>query len=146
MLRVKPGAKKTSADIEAVLVAPCGVDCALCMRFLRAKDACQGCRADDEGKAASCVGCAIRTCEHLASTASGYCFECTRFPCARLKRLDARYREKYRSSLLENLETIRDRGIDALVAAERATRVCPECGGLECMHTPACIYCGHVWG
>lgn len=145
MLRVKPGTKRIPADMEPMLMAPCGISCGLCMRFLRSKDVCQGCRAGDDGKAKSCVLCAIRNCERLASTESGFCFDCEKFPCARLKRLDARYRAKYRSSPIENLEAIRDTGVEAFLETQRVKSACPECGGLECMHTPACIYCGHVW-
>ena len=37
-----------------------------------------------------------------------YCYECDGFPCARVKRLDKRYRTKYEMSMIENLEYIRD--------------------------------------
>jgi hypothetical protein len=37
-----------------------------------------------------------------------YCYECDEFPCARVKRLDKRYRTKYEMGMIENLEYIRD--------------------------------------
>lgn len=48
-----------------------------------------------------------------------YCFSCHKFPCDRLKRLDKRYREKYDVSVIENLEFIRDNGIDQFIESER---------------------------
>lgn len=146
MLKVKPGRKVTPDELHAALIAPCGLNCGLCMRFLRAKDTCQGCRLGDEGKAKSCLACAIRTCEKLQASESGLCFDCASFPCARLKRMDARYRGRYRMSVLDNLNAIRAQGIDAFVESERTRWACPECGGLQCVHTAECIYCGHPWG
>ena len=135
MLKVRPGARRTPQDIERPLIAPCGIDCALC----------PGCRGGDEGKAKSCIACAISRCNHLADGSFQFCFDCSQFPCSRLKRLDARYRAKYRMSPLENLEAIRERGIESFVEAERGRWACQACGGLQCVHTPACIYCGHPW-
>ena len=48
-------------------------------------------------------------------------------------------------SMLENLRVICDEGVDAFVASERERWECPECGGLQCVHTPECVDCGHVW-
>ena len=146
MLKVKPGEKVFPQAIGADLIAPCGMNCGLCMCYLRNKKTCAGCRTGDEDKAKSCLACTIRKCETPRSNASGFCFECDAFPCARLRRLDIRYRTKYRMSMLENLEFIRDAGIEAFVESERIRRACPECGGIECVHTDECIYCGHQWG
>jgi len=145
-LNVKPGPKRSPQDLEAALIAPCGMDCGLCMCFLREKHTCGGCRAGDEGKAKSCLACTIRTCATPRENASGFCDECETFPCARLKRLDARYRAKYRMSMLANLAHIKAAGVHAFVAEERDRWACPSCGGLQCVHTDACIYCGHEWG
>lgn len=144
-LKVKPGEKLSSQALEPELVAPCGMNCGLCMRYLRSKNRCLGCRTEDEGKAKSVLACSIRNCETLRSGESGFCTECENLPCPRLKRLNSRYRTKYRMSMLENLQRIHDIGIEAFVESERERWVCPECGGLQCVHTAECIYCGHVW-
>ena len=145
-LRVKPTKKLLPKVLVPELIAPCGMDCGLCMAYVRDKNGCLGCRAGDNGKAKSCLACTIRNCEVLRSGESVYCSsDCERFPCPRLKRLDARYRTKYRMSMLENLRMIRDVGVDAFVVSERGRWACPGCGGLQCVHTPACVYCGHVW-
>ena len=142
---MKPKEKLSPRALVAELIAPCGMDCGLCVGYVRDKKRCPGCRAGDEGKAKSCLACAIRNCKMLQSGESGFCVDCDRFPCPRLKRLDLRYRTKYRMSMLENLKAIRDLGVEAFLSSERERWACPGCGGLQCVHTPECIYCGHVW-
>jgi hypothetical protein len=116
------------------------------MGYVRDKNGCLGWRLGDDGKAKSCLTCSIRNCETIRSGELAFCSsDCEQFPCPRLKRLDARYREKYRMSMLENLVFIRDKGVEAFVAAEQERWACPGCGGLQCVHTPACVYCGHAW-
>jgi hypothetical protein len=152
MLPDQPNATSTvRADIrflpdslDAALIAPCGMHCGPCSGYVREKNRCPGCNGDDAGKPAYCVTCRIKSCDRIAASASGFCFECRRFPCARLRQLDKRYRTKYGMSMLENLAQIRDGGIERFVAAERERWTCPECGGGVCVHRPRCLYCGHV--
>ena len=145
MLKVKPGEKRTPQALRAELIAPCGMNCGLCMCYLREKNTCEGCRSGDEGKAKSVLACTIRKCEAVRVSESGFCSDCAKLPCPRLKRLDARYRKKYRMSMLENLRTIREDGIVLFVESERERWTCPECGGVQCVHTAECIYCGFAW-
>jgi len=146
MLKVKPGKKVLPAALRPELIAPCGMNCGLCMSYLRDKNTCKGCRSGDEGKAKSVLGCTIRKCERVsASESSGFCAECESLPCPRLKRLDARYRHKYRMSMLDNLTAIRQKGVEVFVESERERWACAECGGMQCVHTAECIYCGHAW-
>ena len=144
-LRVKPGPRRTPKDLEPELIAPCGMNCGLCMCYLRDKDTCPGCRVGEGSRAKSVLACTIRGCETVLAGESGFCTGCDRLPCPRLKRLDARYRAKYRTSMLENLRSIGESGVAAFVEMERTRWACPECGGLQCVHTTACIYCGHPW-
>lgn len=74
------------------------------------------------------------------------CFNCSKFPCARLRKLDERYRTKYGMSMIANLEEINAIGIDAFVKQERRRWACPQCGSLICVHRPNCLSCGQVWG
>lgn len=144
-LKVKPGQKRSPRELKPALIAPCGMNCGLCMCYLRDKNRCDGCRTGDDGKAKSVLSCAIRRCEALRETESGFCFECDDFPCPRLRRLDKRYRSKYRMSMLENLEAIGESGVEDFIESERRRWACPECGGVQCVHTAECIYCGHAW-
>lgn len=145
MLKVSPGEKRTPQVLRAELIAPCGMNCGLCMCYLRKKNTCGGCRSGDEGKARSVLACTIRKCEVVRVNESGFCSGCAKLPCPRLKRLDARYRKKYRMSMLENLRAIREHGIEPFVESERERWTCPGCGGVQCVHTAECIYCGYVW-
>ena len=131
------------ADIS--LIAPCGMNCSVCMAYIRQKNVCPGCRADDTFKSKSCVRCVIKNCQHNLGGDSGYCYDCDRLPCARLMQLDKRYRLKYGMSMIENLELIKKRGIKAFVARENKRWVCPECGAMLCVHRENCPECGHKW-
>jgi len=124
------------------LIAPCGMNCGLCLAYLREKKRCPGCREEDAGKLpASCGRCIIRRC---GDRPGEYCYACAGYPCARLKRLDTRYK-KYRMSMLENLQAIQERGIDAFVKEEELRWTCPECGQILCVHRDRCLRCGHAW-
>jgi hypothetical protein len=138
-----PGVEYPEA-LGPAMIAPCGMDCGICSGHLREKGACAGCRSDDPGMPKSCLVCRIRNCETIAASESGFCFECAGFPCARLRQLDKRYRTRYRMSMIENLERIRDDGLEEFVASERERWKCLACGGVVCVHKEACIYCGHA--
>lgn len=125
------------------LIAPCGMNCGLCIGHLRRRKPCPGCNDPyDTSKPGHCVSCAIKTCEHLANGPQALCFTCASYPCARLRRLDKRYRAKYRMSMIENLEELRRIGVEAFVELERGRWACPSCGALACVHLEACLACG----
>jgi len=128
-----------------MLVAPCGINCRLCRAYMRDKKTCPGCRGDDALKTRVCVICQIKTCEKRRDGALEYCFDCDEFPCARISHLDKRYRTKYGASVIENLTSIRDLGINQFVENESKKWACPECGETLCMHKPQCLACGFVW-
>ena len=71
-----------------------------------------------------------------------FCFTCSQYPCARLKRLDKRYRLKYGMSMLDNLNLLKEQGMEALLAQQRAAHTCPGCGRPRTVHQSACLYCG----
>jgi hypothetical protein len=122
-------------------IAPCGINCASCMAFLRRKNQCRGCRSVDGTKRVSCQNCAIFKCSRLAETTSGFCYECVKFPCQRLKHLDKRYTIKYKTSLIGNLRSIEKMGMDAYLQLENIARQCPKCGSTICIHTGECSKC-----
>jgi hypothetical protein len=127
------------------MIAPCGMDCELCMAHMRQRKPCAGCNGDDATKPMHCVVCAIKHCEQPRSGETGLCFECERFPCRRIRDLDKRYRTKYGMSMIENLESIRDGDLAAFLAQEPRRWTCPECGSILCVHMVECPGCGTAW-
>lgn len=124
------------------LIAPCGMNCGLCIGHLRIKNPCGGCfNKDDENKPKYCRSCAIVNCELLGKTQSGFCYECDKYPCLRLKRLDKRYRTNYRMSMIENLEYIQNNGLDEFLKNEEIRWTCSECGHGLSVHRDVCLNC-----
>lgn len=134
--------KKNKLKIKAKLIAPCGMNCAICLGYLREKNKCDGCKnikinSDYRRK------CIIRNCEKLKENNWRFCSsKCEKFPCARLKNLDKRYRTKYNMSMLENLKNIEKLGIREFVKNEKTRWACLECGGVICVHRGYCFECG----
>ena len=85
----------------------------------------------------SCLNCAISNCDKKED----YCFECMEYPCKRLKYLDKQYRLKYKMSILENLDYIKQKGEEAFIASQSQKYTCPDCGKLRTVHYEYCIYC-----
>ncbi|MFC2078843.1 DUF3795 domain-containing protein [Candidatus Bipolaricaulota bacterium] len=131
-------------SLNSMLIAPCGMNCGLCSGYLRGKKQCPGCHGEEEKKPKYCIVCRIKTCEELAACEGEFCHACDKFPCARLRQLDKRYRTKYGVSMIGNLETIREIGLDEFVTREKKRWTCPECGVLICVHKENCLGCGRA--
>lgn len=127
--------------MENFLIAPCGMNCGICIAHLREKNICPGCRREDKHKPNHCVNCSIKNCIELLKSDSGFCYNCNKYPCKRLKQLDKRYRLKYKMSMIENLENIRKLGLDAFIFAERERWKCATCGESICVHRGFCLTC-----
>ena len=121
---------------------PCGMNCFICIGYLRSVNPCPGCTGGDTNKPKHCKLCRITRCSFLARGTRRYCFECEKFPCRRIKQLDQRYRTKYGMSMIENLLTIKDKGIRAFAKQEEIRWACPACGKTLCVHRDECLYCG----
>jgi hypothetical protein len=124
------------------LIAPCGMNCGICMAYLRDKNHCPGCRVKDANKAVSTQRCKIINCEDYQNGNLKYCFDCERYPCIRIKNLDKRYRTKYNMSMIENLGNIKESGIELFVQNEAMRWTCSECGGTVNVHRGCCFSCG----
>jgi hypothetical protein len=127
------------------LIAPCGINCRVCLAFMREKNKCPGCRVVDMAKCETRVRCVIKNCEHVKAGKTGYCYDCDRLPCRRMKSLDKRYRAKYGTSVLENLKYMQEHGARAFVNRENKRWICPACGAMLCMHRENCPACGRKW-
>lgn len=128
--------------ITSKLIAPCGMNCGICSAYLREKNKCPGCREDDASKAISVLRCRIKSCENIQDGKLKFCFKCENYPCARMKHLDKRYRTKYKMSMIENLENIKQSGIRQFVNNEKIRWACSKCGGTINVHKGYCYSCG----
>jgi len=124
------------------LVAPCGMNCAICMHYLREKNKCLGCRGSDINKPDTRVRCKIKTCEVFKNGNAKFCFECGDFTCEKLEHLDQRYQIRYNMSMIENLDDIKNYGIKIFLKNENKKWTCSECGGTICVHKGYCFSCG----
>ena len=132
--------------MEEELIAPCGMNCGVCVSYLAQKN-----NLKDKGFAKSyCAGCLPRgkncafmkkQCALLGNGLVRFCFECADFPCQRLKNLDIRYRSKYHMSMIENLEFIKTYSLEGFLEKEEAKWRCPTCGELICCHNGLCLNC-----
>lgn len=131
----------TNRRQKSKLIAPCGMNCALCAAYQRTLRKCPGCLIDRKDKNASCVRCRIKNCPRLKGAGKRFCFECALFPCARLQHLDTRYRGKYHMSMIANLTMIDKKGMAAFLKSQEKKWTCKKCGGMICCHNGLCVNC-----
>lgn len=136
-------AEQTNNAFNTGMVAPCGLNCAVCYAHMRQKNRCGGCRSG-ENLPNSCLNCIIRNCDKRWGREADFCYVCDSYPCARLKALDKRYRTKYATDIRKIQETMKTQGLDALLIQQRQQWTCPTCGGLICMHRGTCDICAPI--
>jgi hypothetical protein len=132
----------TGVSFNRKNLAPCGINCGTCRAFLRTKNQCPGCMSDSGPGLESCLKCGIRNCAELRKSESKFCFECSEFPCSRMKHIDKRYKTKYRTSLIQNLNEIKSKGIEKYLLDEPLRWTCKNCDSVLCVHSNLCIKCG----
>jgi hypothetical protein len=133
--------------MEEILIAPCGMNCGVCSGYLAMKydvksqglkmGYCAGCRPRD--KQCSFIK---KKCQLLMNGDVEYCYECGKFPCNNMVQLDKRYSERYHMSMIENLEYIKEHGMEKFLKKEEEKWRCPECGAVICCHNGICFNCG----
>lgn len=134
---------RAEETIKSKLIAPCGMNCAICVGHQREKNKCPGCRGMNKSIPTYCRKCIIKHCPELKKLKLQYCSgKCAKYPCKRLKDLDKRYKGKYGMSMIENLESIKTVGIRAFVKNERDRWKCKNCGNMLCVHKDFCLICG----
>ena len=132
--------------MEERLIAPCGLNCGVCVSYLAEKH-----DLNQRGfRRTYCPGCLPRgknclhmgdQCPKLAEGLVRFCYECEGFPCKRLKVLDQRYRKKYHSSPIANLRNAQDHGMEDFLDTEKDRWGCPDCGDVICCHNGLCLNC-----
>jgi hypothetical protein len=124
------------------LIAPCGINCSLCLAYLRDKNTCCGCKIEGENKPLYCKeNCKIKFCPEMQNNKYEYCYDCKKYPCLRIKNLDKRYRLRYKINVIENLLYIKNNGIEKFCENEKVKWSCSKCGGNICMHRGYCLKC-----
>ena len=129
-------------QINKLLIAPCGINCGICLGHLREKNRCDGCRIKPALTFKSIDRCVLRNCLHLKETLSGFCYDCVKYPCQRLKQLDKRNRTRYRVSVISNLDSIKSTGMEMFLESEISKWTCKSCGEMLCVHRENCLECG----
>ena len=135
--------------LKAELVAPCGMNCGVCKGYLaysrnlpaeirkaRRTSYCAGCRP--RGKLCAYIK---GNCSKLRKQTIQFCYECEDFPCQRLQTIDRRYRTRYNTSLIDNLNQIKQFGIDEFLEKEEVKWRCSRCGGTISIHNSHCYDC-----
>jgi hypothetical protein len=140
------------AMIKQQLIAPCGMNCAICSAYLAYKNNLPKAR----GKILHCKGCRPRNkqcaflkkrCKDDLKLLKGeidFCFECNSFPCDGLERLDNRYKREYGMSMIENLIEIKNKGIQQFIKNQYKKYKCPRCDGLVSIHNKKCFSCEKI--
>lgn len=123
------------------LIAPCGMNCAICLGYLREKNKCNCCGNLSPDFSGYCNKCVIRNCDFFKTKKAKFCYACAKFPCARLKALDKRYRLNYGMSMLENLENIKTLGMKKFIKNQKTMWTCQNCGKTLCVHRKVCLNC-----
>lgn len=126
------------ATAANLIIAPCGMNCGVCMAYLRTKNRCTGCCGSIEGKSKTIINCKIKNCKKLNSN---FCFTCNDFPCRLITHIDKRYRAKYHMSMIENLQNIQRLGLNLFLINEKRRWNCSNCGGTICVHKGCCSSC-----
>jgi len=128
---------RAKLPFDPELVAPCGMNCAICRDYLLSK--CSGCRTRNKK-------CAFvkKRCEDNLKLLKGevyYCFECHCFPCEALRKLDEKYRKRYQMSMIDNLNAIKDKGIYQFILLQYNRYRCSKCGHMVSVHDQKCLSC-----
>ncbi|MCW4022625.1 MAG: DUF3795 domain-containing protein [archaeon] len=133
-----------SENFDANLVGQCGINCGTCVAFF-------GYTMAGKQRLHTCLGCRTRQslcafikqgCKRISEKKPvAFCFECSDFACENLVKIDTVYRTKYKMSLIENLNYIKEKGMNAFLESEKEKYTCPTCGEVVCVHTKRCYAC-----
>lgn len=129
------------------LAAPCGIYCGACRQYLVLKKNL----LEEKGYKMGCKGCRIRNknctfirrdCPALRKKELEFCFECNKFPCQKLQKMDKLYQERYNVHMINNLKRIEEVGTNLWLQEQERFYTCPECKGEICIHDEECYDCG----
>ena len=130
------------------LIAPCGMNCGICTRYLAYSRGIP----EEKGRLIHCQGCLSlnnrvcfikKGCKKLLKKELLSCCECETIPCNNLDRLDKRYRKQYGMSMIENLKTLKEKGMTKFLETEETKHQCPQCSDIISIHDRKCYTCGY---
>jgi hypothetical protein len=130
------------------IVAPCGMNCGVCKAYLAYSRKVPY----KKGEVYHCAGCLARNkncafikrdCEKIRKKQIRFCHECADMPCKELSKLDEYYRAHYGMSMVENQETIREKGMAEFLKSQIERYRCPTCGDVVSVHNGKCYKCGY---
>ena len=131
------------------LIAPCGMNCAICSRYLSyanhlKRSHCAGCRS--EGKKCSYLfeKCCGINGDLKDNATANFCFECDQYPCKQINRMDVRYRSHYEMSVKDNLDSINKIGVEQFTKEQYEKYRCSKCGGVISIHNRKCFKCDTI--
>lgn len=133
---------KMPNKMDKKMVALCGMNCTVCYKHLITKKwakKCNGCKYDDETLPEHCRKCKIKYC--AKSKNLKYCFECEEYPCKWIKNLDKSYKQRYKTSLIENGLFIKENGMKQFLENEKEKWTCSNCDGVISLHDRFCSEC-----
>ncbi len=134
------------SEFTRELVAPCGINCGVCKAYLAFSRGVPR----ERGKVTHCSGCRVRNkncaflkkhCEKIRKGKIEFCYECPDMPCSRLERIDARYRERYGMSFVDDLNDMKANGVEDFLSRQREKYRCHECGDVVSVHDGICYKC-----
>ena len=131
--------KMPKENIDTSMFAPCGMNCLVCYKHCCHKKPCAGCLNSDKGKPEHCRKCKIKDCIKVKKLP--YCFECSDYPCKRIKNLEKSYNKRYQKSLMENSEFVRQFGLEKFMDMQKEIYTCSQCGGIISIHNRECSEC-----
>jgi hypothetical protein len=133
----------------ADLIAPCGMNCAVCSRYLSyvnnlKRSQCPGCRPGNKTCAYLFAKCSGINGSRRGNSFAEFCFECDQYPCQSINRMDDRYRRNYEMSVRDNLERIKKIGVAQFAKEQDERYRCLQCSGLISVHNGKCFTCETV--
>jgi len=141
MKRINPNPKE--------LIAPCGMNCAICSRYLSyvnnlKRSQCPGCQPGNKHCSYLFAKCSGINGALQGTANASFCFECDQYPCKQLNRMDDRYRSNYGMSVKDNLVSIKSIGVVRFTEEQYEEYRCSRCGGLISIHNRKCFKCDTI--
>ena len=123
---------KMEEKLDTVMFAPCGFNCALCIKHISGSNPCPGCLIDSKNKAKSALKCKIKACletQRVKITGS-----------MKGDYHDKNNQKRNQFSTLENAKRIQNTGINKIMAQDAEEWRC-DCGGVISIQKRVCSEC-----